>query len=495
MSRNRRFDVIAVLMLAGFAVAGCRENAAVGPAGPPAVATVEVSAPQLVLEVGEVILLHATPKSADGVVLERDVQWNSEDGARATVSAVGAVTGLAAGAVRILASSDGRTGSVELTVQEPEPPPVVEVILDVGTAELEVGETVWVGATAKLATGEIVERTVAWRSSADLVASVASSGAAIAAIDARSVGAAEITASIGTIEASVTIHVAPAPTRDLIYSTSRDGRREIFTLGLGAPSLPVRLNAGDVSSDPSPSPDGMQFVFAVSQTDAMGEPQHDLFVVHRDGMQMRQLTSAAGMEHEPAWSPDGERILFTASDAGHEGSNIWVVNVDGSGLQNLTASLPADVTNHRSPAWSPDGTRIAFVAARDAQYKIWLMDADGSNVAPITTDFGFDQSPTWSPTGDRIAFARYNHLATENGWDIVIVGVADGATTRLTLPGDQLSPAWSPDGVHIAVSGTARAGIGTHNIYTLRPDGTGLRLRTVDPTWGGGNTPAWITLR
>jgi tricorn protease-like protein len=100
--------------------------------------------------------------------------------------------------------------------------------------------------------------------------------------------------------------------------------------------------------------------------------------------------------------------------------------------------------------------------------------------------------PTFSPDGQKIAFVRYNTVNRSNGDDIMIVSSQGGAAVRLELAGDQRAPAWSPDGHYIAVSGTALAGQGREQLYTMRPDGSGLRLRTVDAAWGGGVAPAWI---
>jgi TolB protein len=120
------------------------------------------------------------------------------------------------------------------------------------------------------------------------------------------------------------------------------------------------------------------------------------------------------------------------------------------------------------------------------------MNADGSNAAQLTRDAGFDVTPAWSPAGDRIAFSRYNTADPTLGNDIVIVPVATGVSQRLALPGDQFSPAFSPDGHYIALSGTVVAGQGVAQLYTMRHDGSGLRLRTVNPAWGGGVHPSWI---
>jgi TolB protein len=291
----------------------------------------------------------------------------------------------------------------------------------------------------------------------------------------------------------VTFTVTPPPTHDLIYTRWTGSAAEIYVLGLGGGAgMPQRMNAGTVSRDPSPSPDGTKFVFAVSQTElGTGKPQNDLFIVNRDGMNVRRLTTADGMEDSPMWSPDGTKILFHATDE-QSGPDLWVVNVDGTGLVNLTAGLPADITDKREPSWSADGSRIAFIAARNGQHKVWTMNANGSNAAQLTTDAGFDASPAWSPAGDRIAFSRYNAATPAMGEDIMIVPVAGGAPVRLALVGDQRTPAWSPDGHYIAVSGTTVTGQGIGQIYTMRPDGGGLRLRTTNAAWGGGTSPSWI---
>ena len=111
----------------------------------------------------------------------------------------------------------------------------------------------------------------------------------------------------------------------------------------------------------------------------------------------------------------------------------------------------------------------------------------------VTTDAGFDSSPSWSPDGTTIAFTRYNTAQPEtHGEDLMFVDVASGTVRRLELPGDQRSPVWSPDGQFLAFSATALPGRGVANLYTMRPDGTGIRLRTVNTAWGGGVTPSWI---
>ena len=74
----------------------------------------------------------------------------------------------------------------------------------------------------------------------------------------------------------------------------------------------------------------------------------------------------------PALSPDGRQVVFMSRRA--ENWDIYVVNVDGSGLQRLTD----DDSDDGLPTWSPDGNAIAFVSNRGGTWAIWVMTPDGA---------------------------------------------------------------------------------------------------------------------
>ena len=564
-----------VIALALLAACG-DSNPIVQPPPPTPVERVVVSPSTQSLIVGNQLPLEAKPQAANGQDLDRTVTWTSENQALATVSSAGVVTALAVGEVGIRATSEGKVGRAVLTITPVPPVPVARVVLS-ATEEIVLEWDGITQITAKAYDGEgneLVDRHIAWSSTASSVAAVSSG-----TIEAQNPGVATITATIEGITASVNVRVKQAPivaltieaattglevgqsfifsalierangergygpvtwtsnhpeigaithvdasyavvetraegtftlsvdregksasmtltvtatpTHDLIYNRWADGASEIFVMSTLNPSAaPMRINAGNVSREPSPSPDGTQLVFAVSQTLPSGELQNDLYIVNRNGVNMRWLTRMSGLEDQPEWSPDGTKILFHGIVDGK--IDLYTINVDGTGLTNLTSFIGAEMVDKRHPTWSRDGSFIAFVGAVGSNHKIYMIDANGSNLRQITTDAGFDMSPTFSPDGQKIAFVRYNTAAPTLGDDIMIVNINGGLTVRYPLAGDQRMPAWSPDGKFIAVSGTQVAGSGNTQIYTMRADGTGLRLRTVNPADGGAVAPAWI---
>lgn len=413
-------------------------------------------------------------------------QWQSSRPSVVTV-VDGALTAVSPGTATITATIEGVVSHAGVRVLQA---PVTAVIIE-GPTGLEVGEVAVFSGRVSRANGWTGYEPVNWISSAPEVAAVTFEDLWAATIEARAEGEVRITAIRDGVSDSRVLRVSPRVSADLLYNRSSQGISEIFTLGTAVDGYaPEKVNAGNVSREPSPSPDGTQVVFAVSQQVlGTGAWQHDLYIVNRNGLNMRWLTRSPGVETRPRWSPTGGKILYRGTGEGR--ADLFTINPDGTGIENLTSAITT-MSDIRDASWSPDGSRVAFVGVTGGQHKVWSIRADGSDLRQVTTDAGFDMTPTYSPDGARIAFVRYNAGTPANGNDIMIVAATGGVPQRLALPGDQLTPAWSPDGHYIAVSGTAVAGQGQHEIYTVRPDGTGLRLRTMNPAWGGGSNPVWI---
>ena len=168
------------------------------------------------------------------------------------------------------------------------------------------------------------------------------------------------------------------------------------------------------------------------------------YVMDVNGNNPQNLTNDRNDDRHPAWSPDGKRIAFSSTRDGHFKTKfgitdeIYVMDADGQNEQRLTDNR----NNDWDPVWSPDGNRIAFSADRKGDlvsFDIYVMDADGGNQQKLTNNRGWDSSPSWSPDGNRIAFSSER----DGDYEIYVMD-ADGANPQnlTNNPRSDASPAW-----------------------------------------------------
>ena len=234
---------------------------------------------------------------------------------------------------------------------------------------------------------------------------------------------------------------------------------------------------------------------------AFSEGSH-VFVMNMDGTGIRRLSNDTVYGWDPVYSPDGTHIAFTSR------TDIYVINVDGTNLRQLTTSNSDDDSSgywYRSvdPVWSPDGTRIAFTSNRDGDDEIYTMNIDGTEIQQLTnntegshpqqkTDWSpdgvhvahLDWDPVWSPDGTRIAFAS-NRDGDDEIYTINIDGTEIQQLTDNAVYLDW-DPVWSPDGTRIAFASNRD---GDHEIYTMNANGNDVRQLTKNST--GDWEPMW----
>ncbi|MFL5237874.1 MAG: hypothetical protein ACJ8EL_09785 [Rhizomicrobium sp.] len=238
-----------------------------------------------------------------------------------------------------------------------------------------------------------------------------------------------------------------APGRDIALGFNS----EVYLLSADGMTFANLTNDPGVDAEPTWSPDGQKIAFTSERAG-----RFQIFVMNADGSGPTQLTHEDNGADGPAWSPDGGKIAFVSHSSGH--TDIYVMNSNGSEIRQLT-------TMHAfQAAWSPDGTRIAF---RSLSGDIFVMNADGTEVIQLTTEPSLDRAPSWSSDGTKIAFA-----STRSGSLQIHVMNSDGtAVTQLTSGSQENDhPVWSLDGSKIAF---VVMGTGTEKLYMMNPDGTG----------------------
>lgn len=229
------------------------------------------------------------------------------------------------------------------------------------------------------------------------------------------------------------------------------GQTKTFALAEGSPAI----NTGGGSSCPV--------------TDQRGEPRTppcDIGAVEYTGVVEGALFASAAESQTDTGT--GGMIAFVAFDMG----SIQQINGNGTALQPL---LDAEGLYYHDIAWSPDGTRLVFSASADAYvYNLYTANADGSNVQMLTSyTQGEAVNAVWSPDGTRVV---YNYGTRENS-SLFIIDANGG--TPVQIGRSLFGASWSPDGVRLAAVGLQGG------VYVLNADGSGsTRISEDSPSAG-----------
>jgi Tol biopolymer transport system component len=202
--------------------------------------------------------------------------------------------------------------------------------------------------------------------------------------------------------------------------------------------------------------------------DPRGELTSEVWTMAPDGSTQTRVVEADGFEAtQPAWSPDGGRIVYVAwkdRPDGALGADLWTVGSDGSDARQLTDDPEWDWI----PAWSPDGQWIAFTSREAAK-------------APLPT------TPARPEAGGERGFVAPD----SNAWDIYLIHPDGSDRHRLTNAGDSGAATWSPDGTHLTYHGNRD---GNLQLFVANADGSGEVQVTTDasshwsPVWSPDGT-------
>jgi TolB protein len=238
---------------------------------------------------------------------------------------------------------------------------------------------------------------------------------------------------------------------------------------------------------PAYSPTGEQIVIAATP---------GLHIMDADGANPRTLFDAGGkLTVFPSWSPDGKHIVFSMGaffDRPRKPGQVAMINADGSGLRMLTEGE----SSSGFPSWAPDGKRVVYRVAGKGEQGLRILSLEDGKVTKLTTEY--DNFSAWSPRGDLIAFTSFR----DGDFEIYTIRPDGSGVRKLTnTRGNDAHLVWSPDGKWIVFS-SSRKGWKEEamlldngpqpygELFAMREDGSGVRQLT-DNQWEDA-TAAWL---
>ena len=233
---------------------------------------------------------------------------------------------------------------------------------------------------------------------------------------------------------SLSPRVSPDGSR-VAFSSFAKGGVDILVWSLELNRLVTFPRFGGTNASPAWSPDGAKLAFSSSRS---GDPE--IYVADADtGASLKRLTNYRGTDISPCFNPKtGAQIAFVSGRTGLP--QIYLMDGDGANLQRMT-----DGGYAVSPAWSPNGQFLLFAwfrrygAGEPGAQDIYIMDIASKQWVQLTSGTGRNDFPSWSPDGRHIVF-QSNRSGSDQIWTML----ADGSQVRqLTTQGRNTMPNWS----------------------------------------------------
>jgi TolB protein len=264
----------------------------------------------------------------------------------------------------------------------------------------------------------------------------------------------------------------------IAFISSRTGSKEVWVMDYDGANQHALTSLHSIALTPRWSPDSSRIAFTCFAP-AFGVVSAQICMYSLDSGRPVSFARFRGTNSAPTWSPDGSQLMFSSSMQGNP--EIFQSDINGNRAKRLTIATGAST----SPVWNPKtGQSVAFVSDRGGIPKLFLMNADGTNIQQFDLpDMGYVIDPAWAPNGQLLAFS----WRRPNGnYDIYVMEVATQRILELTRDqGRNERPWWAPDGRHLVFESTRS---GSRQIWVMLADGSQPKQLTQN---GSNESPNW----
>ncbi len=196
----------------------------------------------------------------------------------------------------------------------------------------------------------------------------------------------------------------------VLYATLSDGSQsrkvnDIFSTASVTDTLTKEILPPVFQGDYHISPNGRKLAYVLIGSSS------SLRISELDGSNAVEVKVDPYLSYDWIWSPDSNALVFSVPNGqGRLGTDLWMVNADGSNLHRVTVTGREDAMC-MEPTWSPDSRVIAYTYRANTVSQpesVWVANVDGTN-PHLLIDLAFD--PQWSARGNQIAVLRLRSLA------------------------------------------------------------------------------------